>query len=210
MTIRHIALSMLLAAALCQADPSTELVANGGFETGDFSGWTVSGYVTPCLFVGTSNDPRCIPTTSLGAQSGNYAAELGNDTYDASLSQTLATAATGTYDVSFWLASQNYGTPANDFSVTWGGTTLMSAVNMSAFGYTRFDFTGLAAAGPTTILSFSFHNSPSYFALDDVSVVNPVPEPAPLPALGLLAALPLCYALRRRSPHCGDAGSYTR
>lgn len=86
----------------------------------------------------------------------------------------------------------------------------MSAVNMSSFGYTRFDFSGLAAPGPSTVLTFSFHNSPSYFALDDVSVVDPVPEPAPLAALGLLVTLPWCYALRRRSPHCGGVRTYLR
>lgn len=207
MILRQITFSMLLTAALCQADPMPELVTNGGFETGNFSGWTVSGYVTPCLFVGTASDARCIPSTAFGPHSGNYAAELGNDTYDASLSQTLTTTGNGTYDVSFWLASQNSGTPSNDFSVTWGGMTLMSEVNLNPFGYTKFDFSGLAAAGSTTTLTFSFHNNPSYFALDDVSVVDPVPEPSAFSALSLLLALPLCYALRRRSPHCGGVRS---
>jgi hypothetical protein len=78
----------------------------------------------------------------------------------------------------------------------------MSAVNLGPFGYTKFDFSGLAAAGATTVPAFTFHNTPSYFALDDVSVVDPVPEPGPLAAMGLLLALPLCYALcRRRSAH---------
>lgn len=196
---------MLLAAALCQADPSTQLVTNGGFETGDFSGWTLSGSITPCLFVGTVNDARCIPTTVFGPNSGAYAAELGNAGADASLSQTITTTGTGTYDVSFWLASQSYGTPDNDFSVTWGGVTLTSAANLGSFGYTKFDFAGLTAAGPTTTLTFTFHNTPSYFALDDVSVVDPVPEPAPFAVWGLLLALPLYCALRRHSPQDAPA-----
>lgn len=199
---------MLMTAALCQADP-VQLVTNGGFETGNFSGWTVSGNTTYCMFVGSANDSRCLPSTTYGGQSGNYAAELGNDTYDASLSQTIATTGNGTYDVSFWLASQTYGAPADHFEVTWGAQTLMNDYNLGAFGYTQFDFSGLDAAGPTTVLTFSFYNSPAYFALDNVSVVDPprMPEPAPFAAFGLLSALPLCYALRRRSPQCGGVRS---
>ncbi len=208
MTLRQISLSMLLAAAVCQADP--QLVTNGGFETGNFSGWTASGNITPCVFVGTGNDARCIPTTAFGPNSGAYAAELGNAGADASLSQTITTTGAGTYDVSFWLASQNYGTPDNDFSVTWGGVTLMSATNLGPFGYTKFDFSGLTAANSTTALTFTFHNNPSYFALDNVSVVDPVPEPAPFAAWSLLLALPLYGVLRRRSAQMRLARIRTR
>ena len=197
-TLRYLALTLFAAVAVCQADPLTNIVTNGGFETGTFAGWALTGTVTPCDFVGTSGDVRCIPTTAFGGNTGAYAAELGNAGGDATLSQTLTTTGPGTYDVSFWLASQNYGTPLNDFSVTWGGTTLMSAVNLGAFGYTRYDFSGLTAAGSTTVLSFTFRNDPSFFALDDVSVVDPVFEPAVWPSLGLMLAALLLLAPRRQ------------
>ena len=197
-TLRHLAFLLLAAVAACYGDPFVNIVTNGGFETGDFSGWTLSGTVTPCDFVGTSADVRCIPTTAFGGNTGAYAAELGNAGGNATLSQTLSTTGPGTYDVSFWLASQNYGTPLNDFSVNWGGTTLMSSVNMAAFGYTRYDFSGLTAAGSTTVLSFTFRNDPSFFALDDVSVVDPISEPAAWPCLGLLLPALLFRAPQRR------------
>jgi len=206
MTLRQLAFSTLLTAAICHADPMVQLVTNGSFETGNFSGWTVSGNATPCLFVGAANDGRCFPATAFGAEAGNYAAELGNAGADASLSQTIATTGGGSYDVSFWLASQSYGTADNDFTVTWGGTTLMNAVNVGGFGYTRYDFSGLTAAGLTTVLTFTFHDTPAYFALDNVSVVDPVPEPAPLTALGLLCALFAYSELRHGAP----TGSQTR
>jgi len=185
--------------SLCYADPQPNLVVNGGFETGDFSGWTVSGNITPCLFVGTAGYAGCIPTTSLGGHSGTYAAELGNAGGDATLSEVLNTTGDGTFDITFWLASQSYGTPVNDFSVSWGGTTLMSAVNLPAFGYTEYEFAGLTAAGPTTVLTFEFRNDPSYFVLDDVSVVDPprMPEPAGAGGIGVLLAI-LMMERRRR------------
>lgn len=175
--IRCLALTVVLVFGL-SADP-LNLVSNGGFETGDFSGWSVSGNITPCLFVGTGNDPRCIPTTGIGAHTGSYAAELGNAGGDASLTQNLATTAGATYELTFWLASQAYGTPANDFSVSWDNQTIYSAVNLNAFGYTLYDFKGLTTAGSSTALSFSFYNSPSFLVLDDISVVDPpgVSEP---------------------------------
>lgn len=188
--LRYAVFALIFSAAIGQADPFANVVTNGGFETGDFSGWALSGNTTPCDFVGTTGDARCIPTTALGPNTGIYAAELGNAGGDATLSQTLSTTGPGTYDVSFWLASQDYGTTNNDFSVSWGGQTLLSAVNLAAFGYTRYDFSGLTAAGATTVLSFTFRNDPSYFALDDVSVVDPVPEPAPLVPFALLFGAP--------------------
>jgi len=198
---RHIVLFLGLAAAgICQANP-VNLVTNGSFETGNFSGWTLTGNTAWCLFVGTSGDTSCYPTTSIGPQSGTYAAELGNAGGDATLSQSIATTGGGTFDVSFWLASQAFDPPSNDFSVTWGGTTLMSQVNLPAFGYTKYDFSGLTAAGPTTTLAFHFENNPSYFILDSISVVDPpaaVPEPSTMVPLGLAAAIAVVAAGRRK------------
>lgn len=198
-TLRYFGVCVLLAGSFCYADPMTNLVVNGGFETGNFTGWSVSGNVTPCLFVGTAGDARCIPTTAYGGETGNYAAELGNSGGDASLSQAIQTTGTGTYEVSFWLASQSYGTPSNDFSVTWGNTTLMSGINLPAFGYTQYDFKGLTAAGPTTTLQFKFQNNPSFLTLDNVAVVDAVPEPG---LLGLLGFLPAAALTMRRRKCC--------
>lgn len=194
LTMRCLVVSVIFAAAICRADPFANLVTNGGFETGNFSGWTLSGDSdSVCLFVGTTGDPRCVPATAIGPHSGKFAAQLGNGGADATMSQTITTNSGGTYDVSFWLANQGPDTPANDFSVKWGSKTLMSAVNLPVSGYKTYDFSGLLAAGPTTVLSFTFRNDPTYFALDDISVVDPppMPEPSPLGAFTLLLVLPL-------------------
>src|SRR5207244_4048607 len=65
--------------ALTVTAPSAGNVVNGGFETGDLSGWTPSGAYTPV--VGTS------------AHTGSYAARLGSTSAvhgDSTLKQTVA------------------------------------------------------------------------------------------------------------------------
>ncbi|MBZ5575725.1 MAG: hypothetical protein LAP40_04100 [Acidobacteriia bacterium] len=196
---RYLILSLCLALGVSHADPLTNLVVNGGFETGSFSGWTLSGNTTPCLFVGVSGDPRCIPTTGIGPHSGSYAAELGNATYDAFLSQNVVTTVGATYELSFWLASQGYGTPFNDFSVNWDGRQIYSAANLPASGYQFYDFSGLTASTASTALTFGFSDTPSYLILDDVSVVDP---PKSMPETGTMmwfaVALTLLAVLQRR------------
>ena len=190
---------VIVAMGVAQADPN--LIINAGFESGNFFGWSETGNITPCLFVGTSGDARCIPTTGLGPHSGTYTAELGNYGADAFLSQTIATTVGSTYELSFWLASQDYGTPSNDFSVTWGGQQVFSGVNLAAFGYTQYVFPGLTASQTSTVLSFGFHNNPSYFALDDVLLTDPaVPESGTAAEFaGLLVLFALIPARRRPS-----------
>jgi hypothetical protein len=154
-----------------------DLVANGGFETGDFTGWTLAGNTG---FTGV--DACCAHTGNFGAFFGAF----GSDTL---LSQNLATTAGGNYNLTFWLQSD--GNQPNDWSVSFDGTTLMSATNAPAFPYTQFTFS-VTAASALTSLQFTFRNDFGFFLLDDVGV-GAVPLPAALPlfatglgALGLL------------------------
>src|SRR5262249_32762352 len=60
--------------ALPYTPPPGELVVNGSFETGDFTGWTESGNVGP--YGGNPNLPQLFITTV--SHSGNYAAGFGS------------------------------------------------------------------------------------------------------------------------------------
>ena len=73
---------------------NADLVVNGGFETGDFTGWT------------TSIDPTFDGVDTAAPHDGNFAAFFGNVSGISTISQTLATAAGTLYHIEFWLQSE--------------------------------------------------------------------------------------------------------
>jgi hypothetical protein len=162
MKCRYVVLSLALALAamgstafsqdVCQS-VSGNLIANCGFETGDFTGWTLTGN-TGFTSVSTGY-----------AWSGTYGAQLGPVGSDGFLSQSFfgntitfqyrqdpaywgldsvvvtpfVTCGVGceTYAVSFWLENDG-GTP-NDFTVIWNGVDVgPSLVDAGGFAYTNF------------------------------------------------------------------------
>ena len=149
--------------------PPPQLVQNGGFETGDFTSWTLNGAGKPDNFVDNGSYGFGTP------HSGTYFALLGQAGGLAYLSQTLPTTAGQAYLLSCWLNSPDGQTP-NEFSVAWNGTNYFDQLNLSAIpspGWTNLLFV-VTATGPNTVLQFGAEDDYSYLGLDDVSVV-PVP-----------------------------------
>lgn len=175
-----------------------QFVVNGGFETGDLSGWSVNGSVATMTVVGGS----------AYATSGNYAISMASSISYSTLAQTLATSNGQTYTLTFslenvydiFLDTENTAiittedgynilglttsTPSGeaDFAVYWNGVKLTNisitsgagpAVPYSspaaiAWNYTQYSAT-VTGTG-SDVLSFVIRNDAGRFYLDNVSV----------------------------------------
>jgi VCBS repeat-containing protein len=154
-------------------DAGPNIFVNGGFETGDFSGWTVTGSQMQVLFLG------------IGGQFGNYSAELsapggiGTET----LSQNVATTPGQHYIVSFDVAGDAESSQ-NSFIATWDGVQILNLTDDQIGGFTHYTFDVLGdATNATTALQFTYNDDGTGLFLDQVAV-NPATGPATEDAAG--------------------------
>jgi len=170
------------------------LIVNGGFETGDFSGWSVNSGFTSV----TTSELDFLP------YSGNYLALMGNVGGLGTLSQTVSTSAGATYFLSMRLGSDG-GAP-NEFRVDWNGATLYDQTDLpSTSGTYQFLSFFVLGTGSDT-LTLSNRNDPGFLALDDVSLVVPEIDPATgSSALSLVAGVLAMIEQRRRRGAASNA-----
>lgn len=111
-------LTAIAALAVTGAARADELIVNGGFETGDLTGWTVgaAGPYENGFYVSSSTTPPVgsDPNTVAGPASGTYYA-IGDEhgpgySY---LAQTFTTSAGSTDDLSFSMFVDNYNPVQN-------------------------------------------------------------------------------------------------
>jgi PEP-CTERM motif len=187
LNITTIALAVLIAAALqprAQADTCSSLpndVANCGFETGDFTSWTLAGNDVPGelgnLYGVEGTDPFPIPSGT-APNSGAFQAFFADQFADPiTLSQLINTSPGELYTISFFLAQElvGPGTVNNSIAVNFGGTGIENLINVPVQGYTFFSGTATATTA-STLLSFQMGNDVGEFLLDDVSVTTPEPS----------------------------------
>jgi PEP-CTERM motif len=164
------------------------LVVNGSFETSDFSGWEQVGdnffdSVTDAFAAGGPTD-------------GAWHAAFGSvDPGGGGIIQTIATTPGQIYTLSFDLA--NLGGIPNAFGLYWDSGFLFINEDLGGFDYITLSG-DLVATSSSTILGFVFYHEPSFWFLDNVSLVESViPEPATwgmmIAGFGLVGS-----ALRRR------------
>lgn len=198
-TSRVILLSLY--ALLWVSSGKASLITNGGFETGNFSGWTTTPAALGSNFgVGTSYP-----------HSGNYSAYFAGSvvgSYDA-ISQSIATELGESFQLNFWLSIDPNGlspfilaehsipdgspsSPAIDnFQVLWNGV-VVDAISSSTFtSYTEYTVTIPAATSAGTgTLAFDAYNSGVGTYLDDVSL-TPINAATPEPRTTWLVSLAL-------------------
>jgi hypothetical protein len=151
------------------------IVLNGGFETGDFTAWTLVGdTVIGSNIYNTVTANDIFPGVT---RSGNFGALLGESGFLATLTQNLPTRPGQLYQLSFWLNNSAGGGGPQQFAARWNLTnTVLNLANPPAFTWTNWQFL-VTATGTNTQLRFFARNDPSYFGFDDVAV-TPVPPVA--------------------------------
>ncbi len=188
--------------------PISNIVKNGGFETGGFPPWKVTGNTNG----GGGNNASARNNGAFGvdqdsAHTGNFGAFAGPVGAKGFLRQNLTTIQGSSYDLSFFLnenqsnltSAASAGNPV-DFEVFWNGSLIFDTSTVSS-SYTKFTFDDLLATGSRTQLKFGFRDDFGQFHLDDVKVgLSQVPESFSTLWLALPSILLLGFARLRVNP----------
>jgi VCBS repeat-containing protein len=142
-------------------DAGPSATVNGGFETGDLTGWFATSGVS-AEFV------------SLGGAFGNYDANLGGGS--GALEQDVTTTAGQHYQLSFYVGG-DADASSSSFTAFWDGAPILTLTNVP-LGFTHYTFDVVGdALDPTTQFFVDYSTDGSGLHFDELSV-NPTPGPA--------------------------------
>lgn len=194
------------------AAASTYLV-NGGFGTGDLTGWTEAGNSQFTGVVGGTFYK--FP----GAENGYYFLAAGTIGSNGSLSQTFTDTDGQSLNISGWYNA--FGDNHSDLSILFDGTSLFSATDPNTNGaWKNLSFTVTATGSDT--LTLSFRDDPAWIGLDNFSVtagsasvltndvvVTPLPPTLPLFAGGLAMMGMIGWRRKRQAVAIARPGRHT-
>jgi hypothetical protein len=150
----------------CQNNSNTNLVTNGGFETGtqyNITDWSVQwdDTVDPYVYIDTTHP-----------HSGSQDLALGTTPAPNDIIQRISGATTGqVYTICFWLYSAPDPTAGvTTFEVAWNNVTQLSLINSGAFGYQYYAINVVAQGKNQDYLQFRERNKQGFYYLDDVAV----------------------------------------
>lgn len=148
---------------------AANFVQNPGFESGDLTGWYLTG------------DPANMLVSTVDPHSGTYAFNGSPTGAEGYLNQDFSTLGSNQYNLSFYIDQTD--TNGNLFEVIWDSKSVYQLLNSKQTGYQLVQINGLQATGADT-LSFGFiGSSQSSWHLDDVDLEQ-TPEPGTLMLLG--------------------------
>jgi hypothetical protein len=154
-----------------------DLIANGTFATGDFTGWTSVGdasYVS--IYSSTAGIyPNNMPSDQYHVEAGTS----GTNFFD--ISQSIATTVGQSYTFSFYInetdTTDALNTNTTDaLQVLWNGNTLLNISAFTTNGWQLYSFIETAGSSNSSI-QFNLSDYSSYVGLADVSVVAAAPVP---------------------------------
>ena len=169
MKIGRLGVGVLCGMAVLMPATAANIVTNGSFETGDFTGWNIAA--TSC------GSDFGITTNPADAESGTYAAFFNGScpgSYD-SFQQAEPTVAGQNYAVMFWIETQGSG--PRDLIVDWNGAPILNLSGAGTGAYTLYKFTEPTTSS-STVLEFQGYNTNAIADFVDNVSVSEVDEPS--------------------------------
>jgi len=166
--LEHLVLRLVLVIVALVSLSSAQIVTNGDFETGDFTGWTVVGSSVPSVITSY---------LSLMPQSGHHFIETGCLSPGCSgLEQTISLVTGRMYQLTAYYSNEGGG-PGQDGVTFFINGNIIAQFGGASYNYVWQRVTAtFVAPPPPVVFSFAFFNNAGSFSfIDNISIVSTQP-----------------------------------